>query len=86
MNLDKPVKIVPPVPVAQLEHPSVMQELLEAIRMAKDEGQSCEVVTDYDLALKALKALKYVTHPYKKGILLQFENKSKKSQIYVHGP
>jgi len=86
MNLDRPIKIVPPVPTSQMKNPSVMQELLEAIRLAKDEGKNCEVVVDYNLALKALKSLNYKTFPYKEGVLLQFENKGKKSQIYVHGP
>jgi hypothetical protein len=62
--------------------PSVADDLLEAIKLAKQEFKSCEVVTDLRRAEKFLKSLRYTFKPYRQGILLSFE----RANIYIHGP
>jgi hypothetical protein len=62
--------------------PSVAEDLLTAIKLAKHEYKSCEVVTDLRRAQKFLKNCGYPFKPYRQGILLSFE----KANIYIHGP
>ena len=62
--------------------PSVADDILAAIRLAKGEYKSCEVVTDLRRAQRFLKNCGYTFKPYLKGILLSFE----KANIYIHDP
>jgi hypothetical protein len=64
---------------------SVMQEIIECINLAKNEGKNCELVTNFPLALKVLNKLGYKHKPFKEGVIVQFEKKGKIAQIYVHG-
>ena len=62
--------------------PSTAEEMIQAIRLAKEENRSCDVVTDLRRAKKFLNSLGYSKQirPFKEGILLIFE----KAQVYVH--
>jgi hypothetical protein len=62
--------------------PSVADDILAAIKLAKHEFKSCEVVTDLRKAVKFLKSLGYPYKPYREGVLLSFE----KANIYIHDP
>ena len=62
--------------------PTVAEDVLSAIKLAKQEFKSCEVVTDLRRAKKFLKSLRYIWKPYREGILLSFE----KANIYIHNP
>lgn len=62
--------------------PSVAEELISAIKLAKHEFKSCEVEVNLRQAQRFLKSLGYDCKTYREGILLSFE----KANIYIHDP
>jgi hypothetical protein len=62
--------------------PTVAEDILSAIKLAKGEFKSCEVVTDLRRAKRFLKNCSYTWKPFRDGILLSFE----KANIYIHDP
>ena len=74
INVTDPNKEETPPPL------SIAEELLAAIKLAKEEFKSCEVVIDLRKATKFLTSLSYKLRPYKDGVLLNFE----KANIYIH--
>lgn len=62
--------------------PSTAEDIIAAIKLAKHEFKSCEVVTSLARAKQFLKNCGYTWKPYQKGILLSFE----KANIYIHDP
>lgn len=61
---------------------STADDIIQAIKLAKHEFKSCEVVTDLRRAKQFLKNCNYTFKPYREGILLSFE----KANIYIHDP
>ena len=61
---------------------STADDILLAIKLAKYEFKSCEVVTSLRKAKKFLKSCGYSVKTYREGILLSFE----KANIYIHDP
>ena len=76
----KPSDSVGPGAEPQPEPPSVAQEVLAAIRMAREEERSCEAVVDLRLAAQFLKKLGYPMAPCQKGFVVRFP----RAAIYFH--
>lgn len=71
----------PPDPEDRPSHePTTADDIIKAIRLAREEFKSCEVVTNLRKAEKLLLNLGYKPTPFRKGLLLNFE----KANIYVH--
>jgi hypothetical protein len=70
------------VPVGDPNELSLMDELLMAIKLAKQDEQSCELVTrSLPLLKKMLKNLRYESFPVKEGgVVLKFP----KAKIWIH--
>jgi hypothetical protein len=60
--------------------PSTADDIILAIKLAKHEYKSCEVITNLRRAQRFLKNCGYAWKPYREGILLSFE----KANIYIH--
>jgi hypothetical protein len=76
------INVTDPNKEKEPEQPSVAEEMIGAIKLAREEFKSCEVVTDFKRAKKFLMSCGYgkQIRDYKDGIIVQFE----KAQIYVH--
>jgi hypothetical protein len=61
---------------------STADDIVKAIKLAKGEFKSCDVLVNLRQAQRFLKNLGYTWKPYREGILVSFE----KANIYIHEP